>query len=572
MQRLYERAVFGGSSEELREAIEWANVRKDKLIEIEFEGMYTGDLSKKIKGTGILVKTHQSFIRSYMAIWVKGAQIGDYQLPFDYLFTLGPSRKEDVRPNTIILKNTYKKNLGEYWFWKGEDMRTCVDWLIQTLKFARVEVIVRGTWAKTNEVMYCHGEVLSARKERRAFRSFFVADVVKGKVKNSINLAGMAISVGKKSIWRRTLAYREEVVANKMFFIVHPKSEQRLKYRFVLDVRNLTVSYGKKKAPVIKNVAFKIRQGEILGIVGESGSGKSTTVKAIIGEIEPDFGEMGICGIYSRDQKKFAPYIGYVPQELSRMYGDFTPLENIVYFGRQYNIEAEELIRRGRQVLVDLGISAKGTETTDKLSGGEQRRVSVAISLVHFPKIVFLDEPTSGLDPVRRHEFWEYLDEINRQYGISFACITHFPEEAEYCDKVAVYLKGKGFVDFGTPMELKSRLPGEGYVIDIILDLYTSRAVQLLENLPNVDTVLQRGEHLRIFPKGDSNLALSNVLDELRKFDMNVFQLIPKDQIDMVDYFIYVTRKYVKVGEEKPAEVETDKKKKKKKTKKTKKG
>ncbi|MHA1144802.1 MAG: hypothetical protein ACTSRW_08710, partial [Candidatus Helarchaeota archaeon] len=197
----------------------------------------------------------------------------------------------------------------------------------------------------------------------------------------------------------------------------------------------------------------------------------------------------------------------------------------------------------------------------------EQRRVSVAIALVHFPKIVFLDEPTSGLDPVRRHEFWEYMDEINRQYGISFACITHFPEEGEYCDKVAVYLKGKGFVDFGSPMELKSRLPGSGYVIDIVLEMYSTQAVQLLESLPSIDTVLQRGEHLRIFPKSQSNLALSNVLDKLREFDLNVFQLLPKDQVDMVDYFIYMTNKF---GKTPPPELKEKKKSKKKKKRKAK--
>ncbi|MHA1146535.1 MAG: ABC transporter ATP-binding protein, partial [Candidatus Helarchaeota archaeon] len=407
MSHVYERAVFGGSPEELKEAISWVNVRMDKLLEIEFDGMYLGNVTKSVKGKGILIKAKDSLLRRYIAVWANELKIGDYELPFNYLITLGNSRNEDVRPNTVIIKNTYTKNLGEYWYWQGNEVRPCVEWLISALKFARVEAFIRGIWAKTNEVMYCQGEVISARMASRRMRPFFVIDVMKGKVRNKINLAGMAISVGRRPFFTRVSAFQEEVTCDKMIFFVRPKTEQKLKYRHVLDVRNLTVSYGKKSSPVIKNVSFKLRQGEILGIVGESGSGKSTTVKSIIGEIEHDFGEIGICGIYSRDQKKFAPYIGYVPQDLSRMYGDFTPLENIVYFGRQYNLEPDELIQRGRQILKDLGISTKGTETTEKLSGGEQRRVSVAIALVHFPKIVFLDEPTSGLDPVRRHEFWE---------------------------------------------------------------------------------------------------------------------------------------------------------------------
>ena len=108
MAQIYERAVFGGNPEELNNAISWINVRKDKLLEIEIDGIYTGRTLKKVKVKGLLIRAQQALLRNYLAIWVKKGQIGDFNLPFNYLITVGFSRKEDVRPNTIILKNTYQ--------------------------------------------------------------------------------------------------------------------------------------------------------------------------------------------------------------------------------------------------------------------------------------------------------------------------------------------------------------------------------------------------------------------------------------------------------------------------------
>ncbi|MHA1784380.1 MAG: ABC transporter ATP-binding protein, partial [Candidatus Helarchaeota archaeon] len=519
--KLFEKAAFGGQDRSsLKEAIEWAKVRKDKIIEIEVEGMY-GNSFRRFKGRGILVEAYSSMTDNFLAAWIKDGEFekekgGKLKLNFDWLITIGIGRKHDVRATLIILKNTYKKNFGEYWFFEGGWIRDACNWLNDTLKYANVTALVIGNWRETGQIAYCKGTVFTERREIRSLRNYFVLSISEGKAGNR-RLNGTNASVGglgRFGAIRKKLS-QEDIIAQKMLFFVKTKSLKKTTYNFVLDIKGLTVSYGNKKKPVLRDVSFRIRQGEILGIVGESGSGKSTTIKSVIGEIQYDSGTITVCGINAKHQKKVSPFMGYVPQDLSRMYGDFTPLENILYFGRQYGIDELELIRRGKQALKDFGISTKGNETVSNLSGGEQRRVSVAIALIHYPKIIFLDEPTSGLDPVKRHEFWDYIDNINRLYGISFVVITHFPEEAEYCDKVAVYLKEKGFVDFGTPYKLKSRLPGGGFVIDLTLEIYDSKAIQLLESLDSVNAVIQRGESFRIFTNKESNIALSNVLDIL---------------------------------------------------------
>jgi ABC-type multidrug transport system ATPase subunit len=367
-------------------------------------------------------------------------------------------------------------------------------------------------------------------------------EVIKGSA-GKRDMAHLAISVGGKSIFpiKRGI-YQEDVEADKILLKIIRKSQHQLHYDYILDVKDLTVNYGRKKKAVIEDASFKIKEGEILGIVGESGSGKSTVIKAILGDISLNKGSIKICGIDFQNKREISPRIGYVPQDLNRMYLEFTPLENILYFGQQYGINPEELIRRGKQVLRDLGIVTKANTTVGELSGGEQRRASIAIALIHYPKILFLDEPTSGLDPVHRYELWDYLDAINKQYGISLVVVTHFPTEAEYCDKVAIFMKGKGFIDFGTPTELKTRLPGNGFALEITPEIFDPKLIPLLESITDISFVIQRGENLRIFSEKGTQFVLDQCLKVLSENNFAVHQVEPKIEIDMIDLFLYHSR------------------------------
>ena len=145
------------------------------------------------------------------------------------------------------------------------------------------------------------------------------------------------------------------------------------------------------------------------------------------------------------------------------MYQRFNLLENIVAFGRQYGIPDDILIQRGKKILEDLNIEHVANQTVEELSGGQKRRASIAIAMVHNPQLIFLDEPTSGLDPLARYELWEYMDLINKEYGITLCVISHYLDEIEYCDKACIFLRGIGFKPlpykiftnaFGTAAEL----------------------------------------------------------------------------------------------------------------------
>lgn len=192
--------------------------------------------------------------------------------------------------------------------------------------------------------------------------------------------------------------------------------------------------------------------------------------------------------------REFATSLAIAHKTSATCMRTFTPLENIVAFGKQYDIPEWQLIQEGKTLLRDFGILEKGNESTGRLSGGEQRRVSVAIALVHRPKVLLMDEPTSGLDPDNRNELWHFLDMVNKEYGTSIVVVTHYPAEAEYCDKCAVFVRGKSLVSFGSPAKLKEALPSRGFAVGVVLEGINPRAKKVLESVEGAKFVLQRGE------------------------------------------------------------------------------
>ncbi len=538
-----EKVVFGG--EEIKDAISWSRKREDKILKAEIQGIEPRS-RKQFRGTGTIVDIKSRIRRKFLALLLDEGVLGSHKIASNLVLTIGGNNnfQEDIAANLIVLKNTLRKNLRTLWFFDGQWMGQAVSWLTSALKTARVLATVRGWWVETGQPFYARGEVFSSRRfmSRFRLRQFFVMEVLHGKL-GKRKIDNLAVSVGGRSIFPFTRwIYREDVMAEKILFELSRKPAEEIQYDHILDVKGLTVSYGRRKKPILQNASFKISEGEILGIVGESGSGKSTALKAILGDIPPNKGTIKICGIDSENKRAVSPRLGYVPQDLSRMYLEFTPLENILYFGQQYNIAPEELIRRGKQVLRDLGIVTKANNPVSDLSGGEQRRASIAISLIHYPKIIFLDEPTSGLDPVRRHELWDYLDSINKEYGISLVVVTHFPNEAEYCDKVAIFLKDKGFIDFGSPSELKERLPGGGYALDVTLEIFDPRVIEIIEKLNDVSFVLQRGESIRVFSETDTKSILNKVLKTITDMTLKIHRVEPKIEIDMIDLFLYYSK------------------------------
>jgi ABC-2 type transport system ATP-binding protein len=284
-----------------------------------------------------------------------------------------------------------------------------------------------------------------------------------------------------------------------------------------------------------------------MGIIGESGSGKSTTIRAILGDIIPTSGRVRLGGVDSRQRGRVKPLFGFVPQDLSYMYQDFSALENIVEFGKQYGIPEEELVRRGKILLRELGIFEKGNQSVRTLSGGEKRRSSIAISMVHRPQLMVLDEPTSGLDPDARSELWEYLDYLNREYGTSMIVVTHYPQEGEFCDKVGVFLRERSMIAYGSPKELKASLPGKGYATGLILKEVRLDLPEILQDIPGIVHILERGELIKIFSDRPAMVITEQALRKLQEKGIEVKSVWPKMDVDLIDYFILITRRQMTV-------------------------
>ena len=246
--------------------------------------------------------------------------------------------------------------------------------------------------------------------------------------------------------------------------------------------------------------------------------------------------------IYGYDPKKegkrLKHFFGYVPQDLSKLYENFTVMENLVVFGQQYGIPHDVVIERGKLILRSLQIAQKENELVNSLSGGQKRRVSIAIALIHEPILCILDEPTSGLDPVVREELWLSLVELNERLNTTLIVITHYPEESRYCNKVAIFARKKGMIDYGTPNDLLALLPGAGRAIEMKFRTEINGAAHTLMTIPDVDKVLERnlGQEFVIF----SNLTIAELQNRVE-------QTIPEATIDyigqtdarMEDFFRY---------------------------------
>jgi ABC-2 type transport system ATP-binding protein len=287
---------------------------------------------------------------------------------------------------------------------------------------------------------------------------------------------------------------------------------------------NLNIFAGRKL--IVDSVSLELGHGKILGVLGESGAGKSTFVKALLGMRK----YKGICNVYGMDSKKnkrkFRPLYGYVPQDLGKIYDDFTTMDNLISFGKQYGLSEKEIVRKGKRILRNLEIEDKANELVKNLSGGQKRRVSIAISLIHTPIFCILDEPTSGLDPIIRIKLWDNLMNINEKFNMTLIVITHYPEESRYCHKVVIFGRDRGMVEFGTPRDLLSYLPGEGRSIEITFIKPQPDALRRLEQMNGIEKALENRAGTDFTLLSDLNLTQikKRIKDEFGEDNIKTFQ------------------------------------------------
>jgi ABC-2 type transport system ATP-binding protein len=206
---------------------------------------------------------------------------------------------------------------------------------------------------------------------------------------------------------------------------------------------------------IVDQISFTVEVGEIFGLLGANGSGKTTTFNMLSGLLKPSSGGVSILGKNLKEMQRSKPDIGFVTQEDS-FYETLTVKENLEYFSSQFGVSGKDMGARVKTLIEQMRLIDKTDVLADKLSGGMKKRLNIACSLVHDPKVVFLDEPTVGLDPVVRKDIWaviEHLHAMNKTIIIT----SHYMEEVErLCGRVAVMFAGR-IVDCGTPAELKAK-------------------------------------------------------------------------------------------------------------------
>ena len=228
----------------------------------------------------------------------------------------------------------------------------------------------------------------------------------------------------------------------------------------VIKIVNLKKSYGSIMA--VDGVSYEVNRGEMFGLVGPDGAGKTSTMRMLVGLLNPDSGNAEVLGYDLLTQKNLIKDgIGYLSQRFS-LYGDLSVDENIEFFADIHGVKNYK--ERRNELLEFTRLTPFRDRLADKLSGGMKQKLALACTLIHKPKIIFLDEPTTGVDPVSRRDFWKILSNLQKD-GITIFMTTPYLDEAERCNRVALMDKGK-IISCDTPKNIKDSMHMQ--VIEIV--------------------------------------------------------------------------------------------------------
>ena len=243
----------------------------------------------------------------------------------------------------------------------------------------------------------------------------------------------------------------------------------------IIKVSHLVKKF--KEYAAVNDVSFEVEQGEVFGLLGPNGAGKSTTIKMLTTLLNPTSGEALVNGFDIVHQTTAVRHsIGYVPQALSAD-GNLSGYENLLIFAKLYDVPREIRDARVKEVLSYVGLLDASKQIVRNYSGGMIRRLEVAQSLLHQPRVLFLDEPTVGLDPIARQSIWDHLMDLRASSDMTIFVTTHSMEEADsLCTRIGIMHHGKIAV-IGTPDELKATLDIENPSLDDVFVHYAGDAL-----------------------------------------------------------------------------------------------
>ncbi|HEY0531871.1 MAG TPA: ATP-binding cassette domain-containing protein, partial [Actinoplanes sp.] len=266
-----------------------------------------------------------------------------------------------------------------------------------------------------------------------------------------------------------------------------------------IEAMELVKTYGKgaKAVHALTGLSFTVEPGTVFGLLGPNGAGKSTTVRILTTLSRPDAGRSRVHGIdVMQHPEQVRQLIGYVSQKPG-----FDPvatgLENLVLQGRIHGASAREARSRAADLLERFGLTGPGRRLAGTWSGGMQRKLDVAMGLMHRPRVLFLDEPTTGLDPEARMELWAEVARLARQDGLTVLLTTHYLQEADHLAARLAIVDAGRVVAAGTPDQLKTALGGDTIRAALARAADADRARAVIGAIPGVGTVVAEGGALQ---------------------------------------------------------------------------
>ncbi|MGL5354529.1 MAG: ABC transporter ATP-binding protein [Clostridium sp.] len=227
----------------------------------------------------------------------------------------------------------------------------------------------------------------------------------------------------------------------------------------ILEIKGLKKSFG--ECEVVKGISFDIEEKEIIGFLGPNGAGKSTITNMICTILDMDEGSVEFKGKNIKvNEDEFKKELGLVPQDIA-LFSDLSAYDNVKFFGSLYGLKGNELKESAKAALEHVGLWDRKKDYPDSFSGGMKRRLNIACSIVHRPKILILDEPTVGIDPQSRNKILEVTKTL-RDEGTQVLYISHYMEEVEaICSRLIIVDEGK-IIEEGNKEELKKKYKEKG--------------------------------------------------------------------------------------------------------------
>ena len=239
----------------------------------------------------------------------------------------------------------------------------------------------------------------------------------------------------------------------------------------VVRAEGLRKQFGKHTA--LDGLSLSVLQGQLYGLAGPNGAGKTTLIRTLCGLLRPDEGSAHLLG-WRMPNTRVRAQLGYMPQDFA-VYDDLNVMQNLEFFGELYSLRRAQVRGRANELLDLVQLTDRKRQRVGTLSGGMRRRVSLAISLLHKPRLAFLDEPTAGVDPKLRRSFWDYFSALAEQ-DVTLVVTTHLVEEAQRCHMVGFLMAGR-LLTQGAPDEILAQT-GKTNLDDAFIELQERNEVK----------------------------------------------------------------------------------------------